>query len=57
MVSGFLNVDPGSVNAIAYIKIGIHKYPICDGQTNDLDYIFVCRYLKISYRNVKHSFI
>lgn len=57
MVSGFLNSDPGSVNAIAYVKIWIRKYPICDGQTHDLDYIFVCKYLKICYRNLKNPFI
>lgn len=57
MLSGFLNFDPGSVNAIAYVRIWMHKYPICDQQTHDLDYIFVCRYFKISYRNLKNLFI
>lgn len=57
MLSGFLNFDPGPVKAIAYVRIWIHKYPICDQQTHDLDYIFVCRYLKISYRNLKNLFI
>lgn len=47
MVSGFLNFDPGSVNAIACVKIWICKYPVRDGQTHGLDYIFVFRYLKI----------